>query len=107
MVKVVFKFEGQKKEIECKVGDNLLEVAHSNDIPLVGACEASLACSTCHVVVDKKWFEKLEEFEEAEEDMLEMAYGLEETSRLGCQIIMTEELDGIEVTIPEENRNLV
>jgi 2Fe-2S ferredoxin len=82
-----------------------MEAAHRHDIDLEGACEGSLACSTCHVIVDPAWFDKLKEPTEDEEDMLDLAFGLARTSRLGCQIIMTEELDGLVVRLPAETRN--
>jgi 2Fe-2S ferredoxin len=86
---------------------SVLEVAHKNGIDLEGACEGSLACSTCHVVVDKEWFDKLDEASEEEEDMLDLAFGLTHTSRLGCQIKMSDELDGLKVTLPAATRNML
>ena len=105
-VKIFFNCEGKKIEISVPVGTTVLEAAHNNDIDLEGACEGSLACSTCHVIVDSKFYNKLEEPEEDEEDMLDLAYGLTETSRLGCQIIMTKELDGLIVKVPGQTRNI-
>lgn len=99
--------DGTKKKVDAPNGLSVLEVAHKNDIDLEGACEGSLACSTCHVVVDKEWFEKLDEASEEEEDMLDLAFGLTHTSRLGCQIKMTDELDGLSVTIPAATRNML
>ena len=96
-----------RKEVEAPVGLSVLEIAHRNDIDLEGACEGSLACSTCHVVVDPKWYEELDEPSEAEEDMLDLAFGLTHTSRLGCQIKMTEDLDGLVVTLPSATRNMM
>lgn len=92
--------DGTRHEIDAPVGLSILEVAHQNDIDLEGACEGSLACSTCHVVVDDDWFDKLPEIKEDEEDMLDLAFGLTRTSRLGCQIIVTEELDGLTLKLP-------
>ena len=92
--------------INAQAGLSLLEVAHSNNIDLEGACEGSLACSTCHLIVADEWFDKLPPAEEDEEDMLDLAFGLTKTSRLGCQIIMRDELDGIVVKIPKGSRNL-
>ncbi|XP_064626499.1 adrenodoxin-like protein 1, mitochondrial [Lineus longissimus] len=97
--------DGDKIKIRGKVGDNVMYLAHRYDIDLEGACEASLACSTCHVYVKEGYFEKLPEPYEEEEDMLDLAFGLQENSRLGCQIILTKELDGIEVTLPNATRN--
>lgn len=92
--------DGSKREVDAPVGLSVLEIAHKNNIDLEGACEGSLACATCHVVVDAAWWDKLKSAAEEEEDMLDMAFGLEKTSRLGCQIIMTEELDGLIVRLP-------
>ena len=85
---------------------SILEVAHNNGINLEGACEGSLACSTCHIIVEKKFFDNLPEPSEEEEDMLDLAWGLTHTSRLGCQIIINEKLDGMKVTIPSGTRNM-
>lgn len=106
MPKVIFIENGEKKEIEAESGLSILEIAHKNDINLEGACEGSLACSTCHVIVEDKYFNQLEEASEDEEDMLDLAFGVTHTSRLGCQIIMSEELDGITLTVPGETRNI-
>ena len=105
-VKIIFIAKGEKKEFEVPVGTTVLEAAHNNNIDLEGACEGSLACSTCHVIVDKKFYDMLSEAEEDEEDMLDLAFGLTPTSRLGCQIIMTKELDGLTLTVPDETRNV-
>lgn len=94
------------KICQVPVGENLMEAAHSNDIDLEGACEGSLACSTCHIVIEsQEMFDKLPEADDDENDMLDLAFGLTETSRLGCQVIATEELDGIRVRIPSATRN--
>lgn len=105
-VKIIFICKGEKKEFQVPVGTTVLEAAHNNDIDLEGACEGSLACSTCHVVVDKEFYAKLENPSEDEEDMLDLAFGLTPTSRLGCQIVMTKELDGLTLTVPDETRNV-
>ena len=99
--------DGSKKEVEAPVGLSILEIAHRNDIPLEGACEGSLACSTCHVIVDKDDYERLPEATEDEEDMLDLAFGLTHTSRLGCQITITDELDGLKVSLPTATRNMM
>ncbi|XP_057699618.1 ferredoxin-2, mitochondrial [Corythoichthys intestinalis] len=96
---------GQRIPVKAKVGDNILYLAHKNGIELEGACEASLACSTCHVYVNRDYFDKLPEPLEREDDMLDMAPMLQENSRLGCQIILTQELEGMEVTLPKVTRN--
>lgn len=107
MTKIIFiDSDGKEKAVEAQNGLSLLEVAHNNGIDLEGACEGSLACSTCHIVVEKKFFDDLPEPTEEEEDMLDLAWGLTHTSRLGCQIIINEKLDGMKVTIPSGTRNM-
>ncbi|KAI9203261.1 2Fe-2S ferredoxin-type domain-containing protein [Polychytrium aggregatum] len=98
--------EGARKTVKAVDGDNLLELAHKNNIDLEGACECSLACSTCHVIVDPEYYDKLEEPTDEENDMLDLAFGLTDTSRLGCQVIMNKDLDGITVTLPSATRNM-
>jgi 2Fe-2S ferredoxin len=108
MPKMTFiKTDGNRVEVDAPVGLSVLEIAHRNDIDLEGACEGSLACSTCHVVIDPEWYDTLPDASEDEEDMLDLAFGLTRTSRLGCQIIMTEELDGLTVSLPAGTRNLM
>lgn len=97
--------DGARREVEAPLGLSVLEIAHRHGVDIEGACEGSLACSTCHVVVDGSWFTKLEKPTEDEEDMLDLAFDLQETSRLGCQIIMTEALDGLVVKLPAGSRN--
>jgi 2Fe-2S ferredoxin len=107
MPKVTFiERDGTRREIDAPVGLSLLEIAHKHDIDIEGACEGSLACSTCHVIVDQDWYELLPEATEDEEDMLDLAFGLTKTSRLGCQIIVSEELDGLTVKLPAGTRNM-
>jgi len=108
MPKMTFiKQDGARVEVEAPLGLSVLEIAHRNDIDLEGACEGSLACSTCHVIIDPEWYDLLEVASEDEEDMLDLAFGLTHTSRLGCQIRMTEELDGLTVSLPQATRNLM
>jgi 2Fe-2S ferredoxin len=105
MPKMVFiERNGNPREVEAPVGLSVLEVAHKHDVDVEGACEGSLACSTCHVIVDPAWFGKLARPTEDEEDMLDLAFGLEKTSRLGCQIVITEALDGLTVKLPSAVR---
>jgi len=107
MPKVIFiNKDGEEKIVQAKVGQTILELAHQDDLPLEGACEGSLACSTCHVIIDKDHYSKLEPASEEEEDMLDLAFGLTTTSRLGCQIKITEKLDGLKITIPSASRNI-
>ncbi len=108
MPKVTFILrDGSPLEIDALEGLSILELARKHDIDIEGACEGSLACSTCHVIVDPDDIERLEEPTEDEEDMLDLAFGLTKTSRLGCQIILTEELDGLTVTLPQETHNML
>lgn len=99
--------DGTRREVDAPLGLSVLEIAHKHDVDIEGACEGSLACSTCHVIVDAEWFAKLSDPTEDEEDMLDLAFGLEKTSRLGCQIVMSDELDGLVVRLPPGSRNLL
>lgn len=99
--------DGRRQECDAPEGLSVLEVAHRNMIDIEGACEGSMACSTCHVIVDADWFDKLEPTVEEEEDMLDLTFGLKRTSRLGCQIRMTAALNGLVVELPKEHRNLM
>ena len=106
MPKMTFiETDGTRREVDAPLGLSVLEIAHKNSLDLEGACEGSLACSTCHVVIEPEWFDVLPEAQEDEEDMLDLAFGLTKTSRLGCQIIMTEELDGLIVRLPGGSNN--
>ncbi|MBP0493104.1 ferredoxin family 2Fe-2S iron-sulfur cluster binding protein [Roseomonas indoligenes] len=96
---------GTRREVDAPLGLSVLEIAHKHGVDIEGACEGSLACSTCHVIVDESWFERLESPTEDEEDMLDLAFDLQETSRLGCQLIMTDKLDGLVVKLPAGSRN--
>jgi 2Fe-2S ferredoxin len=104
---VFIERDGTPRKVDAPVGLSVLEVAHRAGIDIEGACEGSLACSTCHVIVDPEWYELLTEASEDEEDMLDLAFNLSATSRLGCQIIITEELDGLTVRLPAATRNLL
>ena len=99
--------DGARREVDAPLGHSLLQIAWDNKIDIEGACEGAMACSTCHVIVASEWFERLEEATEDEEDMLDLAFGLTPTSRLGCQIIITEALDGLVVNLPSQTRNLM
>lgn len=108
MAKITFKYgNGDIKEVDAPNGISLLEVAHKNEIPLEGACEGSLACSTCHIIVeDQTRYNALPTAKEDEEDMLDLAFGLTHTSRLGCQIIVSDDIDGLVVRLPDATRNM-
>jgi ferredoxin, 2Fe-2S len=99
--------DGTRREVDAPLGLSVLEIAHKHGVDIEGACEGSLACSTCHIIVDAEWYELLKDASEDEEDMLDLAFGLTKTSRLGCQIIITEELDGLTVTLPQATRNMM
>ncbi len=106
MPKMIFvERDGTRREVSAPLGLSVLEVAHKHGVDIEGACEGSLACSTCHVIVDPAWFPKLAKPTEDEEDMLDLAFGLEKTSRLGCQLVITEALDGLVVRLPASTRN--
>jgi len=98
---------GTQRQFDATDGDTILDVAHRHGIDLEGACEGGMACSTCHVIVSEDWFERLGPISEEEEDMLDMAYDLTKTSRLGCQIVLTEALDGLVVSLPAGHHNLL
>ncbi|MFM2300582.1 MAG: hypothetical protein RLZZ84_318 [Pseudomonadota bacterium] len=107
MVRVTFiTANGDKVGAEGRVGDRLLEVGQHADMPLEGTCEGQMACSTCHVIIASAWFDKLIPASEDEEDMLDLAAGVARTSRLACQIMLTDELDGLEVRIPGESHDM-
>ncbi|MGH7048236.1 MAG: ferredoxin family 2Fe-2S iron-sulfur cluster binding protein [Stellaceae bacterium] len=108
MPKMVFiERDGHRREVEAPIGLSVLEIAHRNRIDIEGACEGSLACSTCHIIVDPAWYPRLAAASEDEEDMLDLAFGLTRTSRLGCQIVLTDALDGLTVRLPAATRNLL
>ena len=94
-----------KKTVQARVGETLLQTAHRNDIDLEGACEGVCACSTCHLILSQDLYDSLPEPSEDEEDMLDMAFGLQETSRLGCQITVSEEMEGVVLEMPKATRN--
>ena len=107
MVKVTFiSANGDRVEAEGQPGQRLLELAQAADQPLEGTCEGQMACSTCHVIVTPDWFGKLPRASEDEEDMLDLAAGVARTSRLACQIELSDALDGLEVRVPGESRNM-
>lgn len=104
-VNIFFKHLNNLFKVKSEVGKSLLEVAHLNGVPLEGACEGSLACSTCHVVCDESIF-KPEEITDRENDLLDLAFGLKPTSRLGCQVIINEAMNNKTFEIPRATRNL-
>lgn len=104
-VNIFFKHLGKIFQVPAEKGKSLLHVAHANKIPLEGACEGSLACSTCHVICDESVF-KEDDISERENDLLDLAYGLKPTSRLGCQVLVDESMEGKTFEIPRATRNL-
>lgn len=107
MITVTFMTaEGERVTAEGAEGERLLTVAQGCGMPLEGTCEGQMACSTCHVIVAPKWFDKLPAAVDDEEDMLDLATQVTRTSRLSCQIVLTRELDGLEVRIPGESRDM-
>jgi ferredoxin len=98
--------DGTKVTAQAEPGARLLEVAQGAGMPLEGTCEGQMACSTCHVIIGPDWFDKLPPASMEEEDMLDLAAGVARTSRLSCQIELTEALDGIEVQIPGVSRDM-
>ena len=101
-----FRADGSlDKEVEAAAGQRLLDVAWAAREPLEGACEGVMACSTCHVIVDPEDFEKLPAASEEEEDLLDLAAHATRTSRLACQIILTDKMNSLSVKVPAEARN--
>ncbi|KAJ6110340.1 hypothetical protein N7486_002575 [Penicillium sp. IBT 16267x] len=99
--------DGTRVDLQVAEGDNLLDIAQANDLEMEGACGGSCACSTCHVIVeDPNMFDKMEEPSDDENDMLDLAFGLTETSRLGCQVQVTKDMEGMVVHLPTMTRNL-
>jgi len=104
MPKITYKdFQGNSKTIEVENGLTVMEGAIQNNIPGIDAdCGGSMACATCHVYVEEKWLNKIQKAEEAEEDMIDMAFEPKKNSRLSCQLIVSEKLDGLIVTTPSK-----
>merc|ERR1712194_224826 len=103
--------DDSKTTIACRVGETLLQMAHRTGLEMEGACEGVCACSTCHLILEQELYDGLlEDMEdeclgEDEEDMMDMAFGLTQTSRLGCQILVTKDMEGSVITIPKATRN--
>ena len=101
MVKIVFaKADGQKIEAEARVGETLMTLGQRTQRILEGTCEGALACATCHIVLPQNWVDKVPAPTDAEEDMLDCIPDVVKNSRLGCQIGIRDELDGMEVIVP-------
>lgn len=99
--------DGTQTTYEVAEGDNLLDIAQAHNLDMEGACGGSCACSTCHVIVDPDFYDAIPEPDDDENDMLDLAFGLTETSRLGCQVKMTKDIDGLRVALPALTRNLM
>ena len=104
MAKITFiDKDGNQKKIEIENGLTVMEGAIQNNITGIDAdCGGSMACATCHVYVQDEWFNKIDKAEDAEKDMIDMAYEPKKNSRLSCQLIVTDQLDGLVVTTPEK-----
>lgn len=94
--------DGSRREVDIRNGDTLMEAVVENDVDIEAACEGSLACATCHLILDQATYDKLGEPSEDEADMLDLAFGLTPTSRLSCQIRVSDDLEGAVITVPEE-----
>ena len=106
MPTIIFKLpDGTETSVEVAEGTSVLQAAWDNDIDMEGACEGAMACSTCHVYVEESVFDHLPEPAEEEDDLLDLAWGVRPTSRLGCQITITAELDGIVLSLPATTNN--
>ena len=106
MPRVTFvQIDGTRQEIDAPAGETLLQIAWDNHIDIEGACGGVMACSTCHLIVEDAYFNRLEPPSQEEDEMLDLAWGLTPTSRLGCQIILTDALDGLVVRLPDETRS--
>lgn len=108
IIKFTYKYNNDNSEVkvEAPEGMNLLKAAHKNNIDLEGACDCSLACSTCHVILEQEIFDSIPPADENEDDLLDNAFGLSHTSRLGCQVKLTKQFNGCVIKIPSATRNL-
>lgn len=102
---IVIEPGGTRRELDAPVGKSLMQIGRDAGLDIEGACDGAMACSTCHVYVEPAWVAKLPKMGEDESDMLDLAFGVTDRSRLGCQIVMTEELDGLTVALPKNTRN--
>ena len=103
MPKIIFTTpDGKEHEVTVDEGVSVMEAGRDANLGIEGTCGGCLSCATCHVIVDDDWYDRTGAPGEDEDDMLDLAFGLEKTSRLGCQISMSAELDGLRVAIPED-----
>ncbi len=104
MAKITYTdHQGNSKTVDVENGLSVMEGAIQNDVPGIDAdCGGSMACATCHVYVEEKWLDKLSKAEDGEIDMIDMAFEPKKNSRLSCQLIVTNELNGLKVTTPKK-----
>lgn len=102
---IIIEPNGNRRELDAPAGKSLMQIGRDAGLDIEGACDGAMACSTCHVYVDQAWMAKLPKMGEDESDMLDLAFGVTDRSRLGCQIVMTEDLDGLTVALPKKTRN--
>jgi 2Fe-2S ferredoxin len=110
MVKLIFILPdgATQKVVEAQIGQSLLDVARAQGIDEIeGACEGSMACSTCHIILSEADYDRLPHPSENEEDLLDLAYGARPTSRLGCQVLVSEGMEGMKINLPKSSRNLL
>ncbi|MBM3542472.1 MAG: 2Fe-2S iron-sulfur cluster binding domain-containing protein [Alphaproteobacteria bacterium] len=108
MPKVVFiEPSGARRELSATAGRNLMDIAREAGLDIEGACDGAMACSTCHLIVDAAWIGRLPPKNDDEQDMLDLALGVTKNSRLGCQIVLNEALDGLVVALPRQTRNML
>ena len=100
------EFDGTVRAVNARVGTSFLTLAKQNGVDLEGACGGSLACATCHLIVAKEWYDRLPPAGAAEQVLLDVAFEMTATSRLGCQLRVTQDLDGCVVRVADKNRDL-
>ena len=98
---------GTAQEVDAPLGLSVMEIAKKNGIAIEGACGGCLSCSTCHIIVHPDWYEKLNKIKENEEEVLDLVFDLQKTSRLSCQILITKELNGLIVALPNAKTSWV
>ena len=103
MIKIFLKSKNKKNEFEVKENTTLLQIAHENNIEIEGSCDGSMACSTCHIIIDSQWFKELKPACVEEKEMLTLIPNYQKYSRLGCQINITKKLNGLQFKLPEEH----
>lgn len=98
-----FNRDGEKITVKGSPGDSLLDLVLNEDLDFdgFGACEGTLACSTCHLIFEEETYKSLGPIADEEMDMLDLAYGLSDTSRLGCQVCLTKQMEGMVARVPE------